>query len=180
MSNLPLLDPDTAEGPLAELFSDVKAKLGAVPNMTRAMANSPAMLRSYLALSDQLARGRLRPAVREQISLAIARRNRCDYCMSAHSFAAEHIAHLQPDAIIAAREATSTDPRTEAVLRLAVAINDQRGSISTTQLADARRAGLDDTEISEIIANVALNVLTNYFNKVADTDIDFPYVASSR
>lgn len=179
MSNLPLLDPDTAEGPLSELFSEAKAKLGGVPNMARAMANSPAVLRGYLGLSDQLARGQLRPAIREQIALAIARRNGCDYCMSAHSFVAEQVVHLQPDAIVAARDATSADARTEAILHLAVAINDERGGITPTQLADARRSGLSDAEISEIVANVALNVLTNYFNKVADTDIDFPYAAAN-
>ena len=41
------------------------------------------------------------------------------------------------------------------------------------------RAGYTDGEIAEIIANVALTTFTNYFNTVADTEIDFP-VAPSR
>lgn len=53
--------------------------------MTQAMANSPALLNRYLALSAALSRGRLRPAAREQIALAIAQRNGCDYCMSVHT-----------------------------------------------------------------------------------------------
>ena len=39
---------------------------------------------------------------------------------------------------------------------------------------EAREAGYDDGAIAEVIAHVALNVFTNYFNLVADTDIDFP------
>jgi alkylhydroperoxidase family enzyme len=35
-------------------------------------------------------------------------------------------------------------------------------------------AGFDDGAIAEVVAQVALNVFTNYFNHVARTDIDFP------
>jgi len=37
-----------------------------------------------------------------------------------------------------------------------------------------RQAGFTDGEIAEAVANVALNIFTNYFNHVAATDIDFP------
>ena len=40
-----------------------------------------------------------------------------------------------------------------------------------------RNAGFSDGEIAEIIAHVALNVFTNYFNIAADVDIDFPKVS---
>jgi len=48
------------------------------------------------------------------------------------------------------------------------------------ELADVRQAGFSDTEIAEIIGNVALNVLTNYFNRAAETDIDFPRVTAGQ
>jgi len=41
-----------------------------------------------------------------------------------------------------------------------------------------RAAGFDEAGIIEIVVNVALNVLTNYVNNVARTDIDFPVVAA--
>jgi alkylhydroperoxidase family enzyme len=43
-------------------------------------------------------------------------------------------------------------------------------------LAALRLAGFDEASIIEIVANVAVNVLTNYINNVAQTDIDFPVV----
>lgn len=39
-----------------------------------------------------------------------------------------------------------------------------------------RLAGYDEASVVEIVTNVALNVLTNYVNNVAQTDIDFPQV----
>jgi len=38
---------------------------------------------------------------------------------------------------------------------------------------------LTEGEIAEIIANVALNVYTNYLNKIALTEVDFPRVSVS-
>ena len=39
-------------------------------------------------------------------------------------------------------------------------------------------SGYSSAEIVEIVANVALNIFTNYFNHVAETEIDFPHVSS--
>jgi AhpD family alkylhydroperoxidase len=125
------------------------------------MANSPALLEGYRAFSGALAKGRLRPAVREQIALTVSQSNGCNYCLSAHSYFADRVAHLEAATIASARLAESTDPKISAILRLAGAINDTRGSLGAEQLQDARAAGLNDDEIAETIANVALNVLTN-------------------
>ena len=49
-----------------------------------------------------------------------------------------------------------------------------RGKVSDREVERVRQAGFNDEEISEIIANVALNIFTNYFNKIADVSFDFP------
>jgi alkylhydroperoxidase family enzyme len=59
---------------------------------------------------------------------------------------------------------------------LALLLVNERGRISDETLASARSAGLSDAEIIEIVANVALNVLTNFANNLAETEIDFPVV----
>ncbi|MET9315859.1 hypothetical protein ABZX12_28930 [Kribbella sp. NPDC003505] len=43
-------------------------------------------------------------------------------------------------------------------------------------MTTARAAGVTDAEIAEVVANLALNILTNYFTIVADTDADLPVV----
>lgn len=176
MSNLPLVDPATASGAAAELLAAVQANLGIIPNMTKAMANSPAALKSYLEFSGALAAGALRPAVREQLALAIAQRNSCGYCLSAHTYIGEHMAKLSTDEIADARRGTSEDPKVAALLSFAVAVNAGRGDVSAADVDAVRQAGATDAEIAETIAHVALNVLTNYFNKTADVAIDFPLV----
>ena len=178
MSTLPLIDPATATGRTADLLAAVQRRLGVTPNMTRAMANSPALLDGYLSLSGALTKGVLTTATRERIALAIAQDNACDYCLSAHSYLAEHAARLSADDIAAARKGDSDDPKTAALLAFAVAVNTARGDVHADDLDVVRAAGADDEEIAEIIGHVALNVLTNYFNKAAGVDIDFPAVAA--
>ena len=51
---------------------------------------------------------------------------------------------------------------------------------SDTDVAEVKAAGYDDAEVIEIVAHVALNILTNYVNEVAKTDIDFPVVSAKR
>ncbi len=107
MSNLPLIDPAAAPVPVADLLAAVQRNLVVTPNMTRAMANSQALLGGYLALSEALSKGVLRPAVREQI--ALAQDNGCSYRLSAHSHLAEHAAHLGADDFEDVQAAGGTD-----------------------------------------------------------------------
>ena len=65
-----------------------------------------------------------------------------------------------------------------AALRFAQSVV-QRGAVSNQELAEVRgRASPSD--IAEIIGNVALNVFTNYFNRAAETAIDFPRVTAGQ
>lgn len=178
MSTLPLIDPATATGKTADLLTAVQRGLGVTPNMTKAMANAPALLDGYLALSAALSKGTLKAATRERLALAVAQDNACDYCLSAHSYLAEHAAKLSADDIAAARKGDNHDPKIAALLTFAVAVNTTRGSVSADDLDAVRAAGASDEEIAEVIGHVALNVLTNYFNKAAAVDIDFPVVTA--
>jgi uncharacterized peroxidase-related enzyme len=176
MSTLPLIDPAAATGDAAALLGDVQAAFGVTPNMTKVMANSPAVLRGYLALTQALSAGVLAPGVREQIAVAIAELNGCAYCLSAHFFIGERLAGVDLGELERARHAESEDPHAAAILRVASAVARGRGNVGEGVLADARRAGVTDDEIVEVVAHVATNVLTNYLNILSEVEIDWPVV----
>jgi alkylhydroperoxidase family enzyme len=73
----------------------------------------------------------------------------------------------------------SSDAKTQAALNFAAAIVSERGRISDAQLNAVRAAGYGDAEVAEIVAHVAANIFTNYFNHIAGTVIDFPVVKSA-
>jgi uncharacterized peroxidase-related enzyme len=160
------------------VLAAVRSSLGLVPNLFRVAANSPAALNALVGLSGALAKGRLRAKVRESIALEVAQQNGCDYCLSAHTALGKG-AGLGDADIAAARIGTATDPHANAILALAGEIVRNRGAVGSEAIAEARAAGLTDAEIVEIVANVALNVFTNYLNVLAGTEIDFPIVRAS-
>jgi len=175
MNRITQLDPAQATGKTQQLFNGVQTKLGSVPNLFRVLGNSPAALEGYLNLSGALAGGVLNARVREQISLTVAEINDCAYCRSAHTYIGGKVG-LSESEIIAARNVSASDARTEAILNLARNVVVQRGELSDTEFRAARVAKLTDAEIVETVANVSLNILTNYLNKAARTVVDFPKV----
>ena len=173
MSRIQSINPASATGKAKELLDAVQSKLGLVPNMTKAMASSPAVLDGYLALSGALSKGALNAKTREQIALTVAETKSCDYCLAAHSAIGKMVG-LSAEQIVDSRRGTSVDPKSEAIVRFARQVVEEKGRVSNEEIAQVRDAGLDDGGIAEIVANVALNIFTNYFNHVAETEIDFP------
>jgi uncharacterized peroxidase-related enzyme len=172
------VDSQHATGKTRRLFERVRARLGMVPNLMRVLANAPVALEGYLNFSEALAGGTLDPKVRAQIGLTVAECNMCSYCLSASAFMGEK-AGLSRDEIANAIRAFASDPRTDAVLKLARTIIVQRGEVGDPDLQRARAAGLTDGELVETVANIALNIFTNYINHVARPPIDFPKVKNS-
>ncbi|HEX4226885.1 MAG TPA: carboxymuconolactone decarboxylase family protein [Pseudonocardiaceae bacterium] len=180
MSNLPVIEPADATDRAADLLNAARKQLGALPNMLKTMANSPALLETYLTMSGTLATGELPAAVRERLAITIAQYDGCSYCLSAHTYLGGKVAKIDADELERARYAKSDDPHTAAVLALADAIVRTRGHVPAETLSVARMNGVTDAEIAEIVGHVALNVLTNYFNVLADVEIDWPVTVSAQ
>lgn len=175
MPRIAPIDIATADSGVQATLAAVKAKIGMVPNLFSTFAQSSAVLNGYLALSDALGGGALTARQREIAALAVAQANGCHYCLSAHALMGKG-AGLSAEAIAAARRGTAADVLDNAVAVLARALVETRGHLSDAQLAEAQLAGLDDARIAEVVGAVALNVMTNFMNNVAHTDIDFPKV----
>ncbi len=62
------------------------------------------------------------------------------------------------------------------MLQFSRAIVEKRGWVNDLDLERARQAGLGDREITEIVAIVATTIFSNYFNYIAQTEVDFPAV----
>jgi uncharacterized peroxidase-related enzyme len=175
MARFNAVDSGTATGKTKELLDQVHKKLGFVPNMMRTMAVSPAVLDGYLGLSGALAGGALTPQVREQIALAVGEANGCQYCVSAHTAIGKRLGMTEAE-LEASRDGGSREPKVAAALTFARALVERRGAVSDADIARVREAGWSDGEVAEIVAHVAINVFTNYFNLTAGTEIDFPKI----
>ena len=147
--------------------------MGAVPNLIATMAHSTAVAEAYLGFSKALSGGSLPPRLRELLALAVGEANGCGYCVAAHTALGKGVG-LTEAATVEARLGRAADAREEAAITLARTIVRDRGAVDQEAVERARQAGYTDGEIGEIVAHVALNVFTNYFNLVAGTEVDFP------
>jgi uncharacterized peroxidase-related enzyme len=170
----PVIPADT-DIKVAATLSQIKASRGRVPNSFATFANAPVALDGFLALSKALSRGRLTGRQREILALAIAQENECQYCLSSHTEYSKTVGLSAADAL-KARSGENDDPFERALTSFAKNIVRHRGLISDEDLDTARKAGIDDSLMLEIVANVALHTLTNYANRLADTEIDVPVV----
>jgi uncharacterized peroxidase-related enzyme len=144
-----------------------------VPNLISTMANSPSVARAYLVFSQALSGGELPARLREQIALVVGEANSCAYCLAAHTQLGKG-AGLTEEQTCDARRATSHNEKERVALEFARKVVEERGIVTDTDVERLRGAGYTDGEVSEVVANVALNLFTNYFNHVAGTDIDLP------
>ncbi|WP_428422466.1 carboxymuconolactone decarboxylase family protein [Methylibium sp.] len=177
MSRIASLSADQTPADSRPLLDAVNRQLGMVPNLMKVVGHSPAALEGYLSLSGALAKGSLGAGLQERIALAVAEVNQCDYCLAAHTYLGSNVAKLSDAEIQAARDGDAADPKVAAAVGFAQLVASSRGRVSDAELASLRAAGFGDAETVEIVVNVALNVLTNYINNVARTDIDFPQVS---
>jgi len=144
---------------------------GGVPNFLRLLGKSPPSMNAFVKAQAALAEGKLTPQQREQIALAVAEINGSGYCLAVHARSARAVG-LSEQTIQMSQKAMANDVKTQAMLHFVQAIVLQRGEISDRDFTAMRNTGFSDQEIIEVLANVVLNIFTNYFNLLAQTDLD--------
>jgi uncharacterized peroxidase-related enzyme len=175
MTRITLINRQDTTAERQDLLTQIHQAFGATPNMFRAVANSPAALRSMWGSFGALGSGVIDAQLGEKIAVAVANRNACDYCLAAHT-ALGRKAGASSEELRAAQQGEASDPRTAAALRFAMALVNHRGQVSQADLLALREVGFDDEHIVEILAHVALNLFTNYVNVAFETPLDFPAV----
>ena len=176
MTRLKALSPDEVTGKAKEMFTAVNNKFGVVPNMIRTMGNSPALLEGYLNFSAALDHGTLGAKTNKLIALTVAESNQCNYCLSIHTYLGVNLLKIDAVALDASRSGKANDAKTQAILIFAKALVSKKGLVNDADVNAVKAAGVTETEVGEIVGQVALNTLTNYFNNTANTEIDFPLV----
>jgi uncharacterized peroxidase-related enzyme len=148
------------------LLEAVRGQVGAVPNVIRTLAHSPAALRGYVDLSRALRAGVLSAEEQETVALAVSQANACAYSLTIHTHRAID-AGLSHDEIYAARQGEGSP-----IAAFARKVTLDRGILTDQEVNDAHEMGLSDAQIMEILAHVALTSLVNYAGLIASPEID--------
>ena len=168
---------ETATGATAEVYAQIKKAAGSVPNTFAAIgAHGPAALKAVLQADGVLAVGSLSKQDQETIKLVVSEVAGCDYCVAAHSLLGK-LTGLKPDVLRQIRVGEPTgDAKRDALVHFVRRLVRTSGTISEAEFQAIRAAGYTDAQLVDISLAIALTVFTNVFNRINDTDIDFPAV----
>jgi uncharacterized peroxidase-related enzyme len=175
MARAAALTPELVPADSKQTLDAFTKNIGFTPNMMATFAHSPIAFNSWAALLGSLSKA-LDVKTRDSIGLAVSEVNGCNYCLSVHSFTAEHMAKLPADEIILARKGQAVDAKRAAAVQFARRVIETRGHVSDADLRAVREAGWTEANLMEIVALVAMYSLTNFFNNVFDPEKDFPHV----
>ena len=178
MSRIAIPAIETATGASADVYAQVrKIAGGSVPNLFATLGHlAPASLAAVLNAEGALASGSLSKQDLETIKLLVSVQTGCDYCVAAHSLLGK-LTGLSPDVLRAIRAGERTgDAKRDALVHFVLNLQKTSGTINENEFAAIRAAGYTDTQLAEISLAVALTIFTNTFNRINDTDVDFPPV----
>lgn len=178
MTSIPQINIVDTTGSHRDLFDQINATFGTVPNLFTTIGNSEAALGSMWGSFGALGKGSLDPKLGEKIAVLVADINRCGYCLAAHTVLGQN-AGASAEEMVEAQSGKSDDAQTQAALDFTKAVVNKRAGISPVEISKIKEAGFTNEGVAEILAHIALNIFTNYTNIAFNVPVDFPEVAFS-
>jgi uncharacterized peroxidase-related enzyme len=175
MANFRIHDVDSAGARAAETLKQVREQFGFVPNLLGVLANSPAALEAYTALSAIFESSGLSPVEQQVVLVAASVARQCEYCVAAHSVGAKQ-AGLSGDALGALREGrTLPDARLNELRDFTQTLVNSRGWPKPEELDSFLAAGFTTAHVLDVLVGIAMKTISNYSNHMAKPSLDKPF-----
>lgn len=163
---------ESAPSEAQDTLKAVNKKMGFLPTILGAMAESPAALEGYVTLQGIFDKTNLTPAERQLVLLSVSYENDCHFCVAAHSKGGKG-AGLDEAAVTAVREGRPIeDQKLEALRRFAQALTVQRGALDQKAVDAFLAAGWSKRQALDVVLGVAVKTITNYTDAIADVPLN--------
>jgi len=173
MAKIPYVERENASPEIKDLYDQVQSKLGLVPNVVKAMANSPVLLQGFMPfLGAALGPSAVDAPLKELAIITTSKLNGCSYCTAHHTVAGKK-AGLSVEKINALPDPNSSllDEKEKAVVRFAKEVTEDVAA--SDESINQLRKYFNDSQIAELTMVIGVfNVLTRF----ADTfkvDLEF-------
>ena len=163
MARIPYIEEDNAPDEVRAIYEQLEKKFGIVPNVIKAIANSPGLLQGFMPfLGAVLSPSAVDAPLKELAILTTTKINGCSYC-TAHHTAAGKRAGLTKEKIEAIPDPKSValDEKEKAVVRFAKEVT-EKISASEESINELRKYfnGSQILELNLVIG--AFNILTRF------------------
>lgn len=174
MSTYPIHGIDTAPEDSRPLLQGLQQNLGMIPNLAAAMAESPALLKSFLTVREIYQGGTFTPVEIEVLSLTAAFENNCAWCMTFHTRMARN-AGVSPESLEALRAGRPpVEPRLGVLSDFAREMVRLRGGVGNAALERFHEAGYTRAQALEVVLGMGFSLMANYAGHLTKAPLDAP------
>jgi alkylhydroperoxidase family enzyme len=172
MNAFPLLTIDSAPEKSKPALQTAKERMGMIPNLAAAMANSPVLIQGFLGAWLNFNGGNFNGKERQTLLLSNAVRNSCRWAVAFHSTMALREG-VSPEDVQAIREKRPPrDPHLAKLSRLTQSLIEKRGHLDAQEID-----GFPPEQVLEVIAGLAISTMANYAGNLARPPVEAPFEA---
>ncbi|HZX71844.1 MAG TPA: hypothetical protein VFE77_13605 [Rhodanobacter sp.] len=177
MQAFPVHTIDSAPEQSKPALQDLQQAFGMIPNIAGAMATSPVLIGSLVALFQQVHGGSFTEAQIECVLLTNAVTNASAWPVAFHTTRALKEG-IDPADVQAIRERRAPkDGKLAALSTLARTLIEKRGHLAEQDVDQFIAAGFGKDDLLEVIAIIAASTITNYTGSVTNPPVEAPFLA---
>ena len=177
MQTFPVLDIDTAPAKSRPALQALQGAFGMIPNVAGAMATSPVLIDSLVALFGKVHGGSFTEAQIQTLLLTNAVTNGCAWAVAFHTGLALKEGLDQADVEAIRERRVPKDATSAALSTFARPLIEKRGRVDEDDVDAFVAAGFRKEHALEVIAVVAASTITNYTGSVTKPPVDEPFQA---
>jgi uncharacterized peroxidase-related enzyme len=175
MTDFNIYNKDSSPEASQETLGKIEGAYGFIPNLAGIMAESPAMIKSLLALAMNFGQSSLNPVEQQVVAITVSAVNGCAYCVASHSMAALK-AKMDDGELAKLRAGDSlSDPKLEALRAFTAAVVEKRGWLDDAEIEAFMAAGYTKQSLLDVMTGVTMKTLTNYTNHMVKTPLNPQY-----
>jgi AhpD family alkylhydroperoxidase len=177
MQSFPVLTIDTAPEKSRPALLALQGAFGVIPNVAGAMATSPVLIDSLVALFGKVHGGSFTEAQIQTLLLTNAVTNRCAWAIAFHTGLALKEGLDQADVQAIRERRVPKEAASAALSTFARTLIEKRGRVDDHDVDAFVAAGFRKEHALEVIAVVAASTITNYTASVTQPPVDEPFQA---
>lgn len=163
---------ESAPSEAKEALAHAQETFGFIPNLEGIMAQAPALLKGSLTLWNLFSTTSFSPVEREIVYLTVNYENSCQYCMAAHTGLAKMVGMSAEDIQALRKGIPLQNPQLQALRHFTERMVQARGWVEEEEIKVFRRAGYSQQQVLEVILGIAIKIIHNYTNHIAETPLD--------
>ena len=167
-----IFNQDTAPSASRDMLQNTKDDFGMIPNLEGVMSAAPALLSSYVYSWDAFKASTLTAIEQQVVYMTVNYENNCEYCMPWHTKLS--LLEYMPDKEIERLRMGEKlqDVKLNALHQFTKTMVRTRGSVSPADLQVFLEAGYTEKNALDVVLGVAIKVMSNYTNALAQTPLD--------